>query len=116
MLWPRSLDIVGQRDHKYMSNPLNMFASLPSSCLPEARRQSMGRLFGFGIQKARQKAGLSIEQAARRSGMEVSAWAAIEEGQVPQDINQLRAMTDALEIGFDQIANMVLLCRDAWEL
>ncbi len=99
-----------------MSNPLKMFASLPSSSLPEARRQSMGRLFGFGIQKACEKAGLSIEQAAHRSGMEVSAWAAIEEGQVPQDISQLRAMTDAMEIGFDKIANMVLLCRDAWEL
>ena len=48
--------------------------------------------------------------------MEVSQWAAIEEGQVPQDINQLRAMTDAMEIGFDKIANLVLLCRDAWEL
>ena len=48
--------------------------------------------------------------------MEVSEWAAIEEGYVPQDINRLRAMAGAMEIRFDQIAMLVLLCRDAWEL
>ena len=96
-----------------MSTALKMSTFLPSSYL---FRQSMGRLFGFGIQEARKKAGLSLEQAARRSGMEVSAWAAIEEGQVPQDFNQLHAMADAMEISFDRIANMVLLCRDAWSL
>jgi hypothetical protein len=99
-----------------MSTPLKMFASLPSSYLPEVRRQSMGRLFGFCIQKTRKKANLSIEEAARLSGMQSSEWMAIEEGAVPQEINRLRAMADAMEISFDKIATLVLVCRDAWEL
>ena len=41
---------------------------------------------------------------------------AIEDGHVPQDIDRLRAMAAALEISFGKLANMVLLCRDAWEL
>jgi len=99
-----------------MSTPLKMFASLPSSYLSEVRRQSMGRLFGFCIQKTRENTDLSIEEAARLSGMESSEWMAIEEGNVPQDINRLRAMADAMEINFDKIATLVLVCRAAWEL
>ena len=52
-----------------MSTELKMFASLPSSHL---LRQSMGRLFGSCIQEARKTAGLSLEEAARLSGMEAS--------------------------------------------
>jgi hypothetical protein len=99
-----------------MSTPLKMFASLPSSYLPEVRRQSMGRLFGFCIQKTRENTDLSIEKAARLSGMKSSEWMAVEEGSVPQDIDQLRAMADAMEISFDKIATLVLVCRAAWEL
>jgi len=94
-----------------MSTTYKMFASLPSS--DELFRQSMGRLFGFGIQEARKQAGLSIEEAARLSGMDVSEWLAIEGGSVPQDINRLRAMADAMEISFDKIATLVLVCREA---
>ena len=96
-----------------MSTELKMFAPLPSSHL---LRQSMGRLFGSCIQEARKTAGLSLEKAARLSGMKVSEWMAVEEGTVPQDVNQLRAMADAMQISFDQIGNLVLLCRAAWEL
>jgi ribosome-binding protein aMBF1 (putative translation factor) len=99
-----------------MSTTCKMFASLPSSYVPEIRRQSMGRLFGFCIQAARKDAGLSIEDAARLSGMELTEWMAIEDGNVPQDINRLRAMAEAIEVSFDKIASMVLVCRAAWEL
>ena len=96
-----------------MSTNFKMFAPLPSSHL---LRQSIGRLFGFCIQEARKKADLSITEAARLSGMESSEWMAIEEGSVPQDVNRLRAMADAMEISFDKIATLVLVCRAAWEL
>jgi len=33
-----------------------------------------------------------------------------------QDINRLRAMAEALEVSFETIASMVLVCRAAWEL
>ena len=107
---------MDQLEHKYMSTTLNMFASLPSSYTPEIRRQSMGRLFGRGICACRERAGLSVEEAARLSGMEVSQWMAIEDGSVPQDVNQLRSMAAAMEVSFDKIATLVLVCRGAWEL
>jgi ribosome-binding protein aMBF1 (putative translation factor) len=99
-----------------MSMTSKMFAPLPSSYVPEIRRRSLGRLFGFCIQETRINAGLSVEEAARLSGMESSEWMSIEDGYVPQDISQLRAMAGALEISFDKIATMVLVCRGAWEL
>ncbi len=50
------------------------------------------------------------------SGMEVSEWMAIEDGCVPQDINRLRAMAETMQISFDKIATLVLVCRAAWEV
>jgi transcriptional regulator with XRE-family HTH domain len=93
-----------------------MFAPLPATYVPEIRRRSMGRLFGFCIEETRKSAGLSIEDAARLSGMALTEWMAIEAGNVPQDINRLPAMAEAMQISFDTIASMVLVCRAAWEL
>jgi transcriptional regulator with XRE-family HTH domain len=93
-----------------------MFATLPPSYLPEQRRVVWGRMFGHCIQETRKNADLSIEDAARLSGMEPSEWMAVEEGTVPEDISQLRAMADAMEVSFDKIATLVLVCREAWEL
>ena len=99
-----------------MSTMYKMFAPLPSTYVPEIRRQSIGRLFGFGIQEMRQSAGLSIDEAARLSGMELTEWMAIEDGCVPQDINRLRAMAEAMQINFEKLASWVVVCRAAWEL
>lgn len=90
-------------------------ASLPPSIATEMR-QFWGRMFGSGIQAHRQRAGISVEEAAGLSGMTVSEWMAIEDGHVPQDVNRLRAMAAAIEIRYDQIATMALLCQDAWEV
>ena len=73
-------------------------------------------MFGLSIQEVRKGAGLSIEQAAPLAGIEISEWAAIEDGYIPQDQNRLRVMAAAMEISFDRIAMLVLLCREAWEL
>ncbi len=99
-----------------MSTKKNMFASLPPSYLPELRREAWGRLFGLSIRESRKGAGLTIEQAAPLAGIEVSEWEAIEHGYVPQDQNLLRAMAATMEISFDRIAMLVMLCREAWEL
>jgi hypothetical protein len=99
-----------------MNTTCKIFATLPSTYIPEVRHRSMGRLFGFCIQQTRESVGLSIEEAARLSGMELTQWMAIEDGNVPQEINQLRAMAEAMQINFDKIASMVLVCRGAWEL
>ena len=99
-----------------MSTMFSMFRSLPPTYLPELRRQVWGRLFGRGIQEARSKAGLSVEEAARLSGIEASEWAAMEEGCVPQTTDQLHSIAGTLEISYDRLLNLVLLCREAWEL
>jgi len=92
------------------------FAPLPADYVPELRRQTWGHFFGLGIQEARKSAGLSIEDAARLSGMESSEWMAIEGEHVPQETDRLRAMAAALEVSFEKMFNFVLLCREAWEL
>ena len=82
--------------------------------LGAVRRLIWGRLFGQCIGKTREAAGRSVEEAARLAGMETCAWAAIEAGFVP-DTSQLRPMAGALEIGFDKMATLAVLCRDGWK-
>jgi transcriptional regulator with XRE-family HTH domain len=95
---------------------MRQFAPLPPSYVPDLRRQFWARMFGHSILQTRDAAGLSIEQAAQLSGMEISEWVAVEDGHVPADLNRLRAMAEALSIRYDQIATMTMVCREAWEL
>lgn len=99
-----------------MSTPTKMFRPLPPTYLPELRRQVWGRLFGLGIRASRTEAGLTIEEAARLSGIELSEWMAIEDGHVPQETDQLRSMAAVLEVSSEKMLNWVALCREAWEL
>ena len=99
-----------------MSTPIKMFRPLSPTYLPELRRQSWGRLFGLGIRASRTEAGLTIEEAARLSGIELSEWMAIEDGHVPQETDQLRSMAAVLEVSSEKMLNWVALCREAWEL
>jgi len=48
--------------------------------------------------------------------MEISEWMAIEDGNVPQDVTRLRAIAASIEVSYDQISSLALLCREAWEL
>ena len=81
-----------------------------------ALRRSWAGIFAKAIEHNRQARGLSLEEAAQLAGMEVSQWAAIEAGSVPQTTAQLHALAGTLEIGYDRLFNLVLLCRDAWEM
>jgi transcriptional regulator with XRE-family HTH domain len=81
-----------------------------------ALRRFWAGIFAKAIRHNRQARGLSVEDAAQLAGMEASEWAAIEAGSVPQTTAQLHALAGTLEIGYDRLLNLVLLCRDAWEL
>jgi len=81
-----------------------------------ALRRFWAGIFAKAIQHNRQARGLSVEEAAQLAGMEVSEWAAIEAGSVPQTTDQLRSIAGTLEISYDRLLNLVLLCREAWEL
>ena len=99
-----------------MSTPTKMFRTLPPTYLPELRRQSWGRLFGLGIRATRTEVGLTVEEAAGLSGIELSEWMSIEDGHVPQQVDRLRSISATLEISFEKMLNWVVLCREAWEL
>lgn len=87
--------------------------SLEASIL--LRRRFWAGVFTKAIEHNRQARGLSIEDAAWLSGMEASEWAAIEAGAVPQTMSQLLSIAGTLEINYERLLNLVLLCRDAWE-
>jgi Helix-turn-helix domain len=99
--------LTGNAFKKYMSM---MFYGQDD--LGSVRRLVWGRFFGLCIGRTREAAGRSVEEAARLAGMEASKWAAVEAGYVPAP-ERLRPMADALEIGYDRIATMAVLCRDA---
>jgi transcriptional regulator with XRE-family HTH domain len=80
------------------------------------RRRFWAGVFAEAIAYNRQARGLSVEDAAELAGMDASEWAAIEAGSVPQTAAQLQSMAGTLEIHYDRLLNLVLLCRDAWEL
>jgi transcriptional regulator with XRE-family HTH domain len=82
--------------------------------LAPMRRMVWGQLFGQCVGKTREAAGRSVEEAAHLAGMEASEWSAVEAGFVPGPA-KLRPMADALELRYDRIATMAVLCRDAWE-
>jgi transcriptional regulator with XRE-family HTH domain len=83
--------------------------------LRQANSQFWGRIFGSSIQQNRKKKGLSVAEAARLTGMEPSAWAAVEAGHVPETAAQLRSMAGALKLSNAQFGIVVLLCQGAWE-
>jgi len=91
-------------------------APLHPSIATDYRRQFWGHMFGDGIRISRERAGISVEEAAGLSGMAVSEWMTIEDGNVPRDVTRLRAIAAAIEVSYDQIASLALLCREAWKL
>lgn len=93
----------------------NMFsASLPRSRRAAFERRAWGQLFGQLIQGVREEQGRSLEDAARLAGMTASEWEAIEGGKVPSTREQLVSMAEALEIGWEWMAAIAVLCRQAW--
>lgn len=73
------------------------------------------RMFGQFIQSGREKAGLSIEQAAELAGMSAEDWAGIEVGTwLPTTRQQFRSMAAALGLEWATMASIILMCRQAW--
>lgn len=72
-------------------------------------------MFGSFIESGREKAGLTVEQAAVLAGMDPAEWTAIEAGdQLPKTRRQLQFMAIALEMEWATMANIVCLCSGAW--
>jgi transcriptional regulator with XRE-family HTH domain len=93
------------------------FASLPSTTDNEYFQGVWSRFFGLFIESAREKASLSVEQAAGLADMSTAEWSAIEAGaSLPTTRQQFRSIADALDIEWVTMAKIVLMCRQAWGL
>jgi hypothetical protein len=74
-----------------------------------------GRMFGHFIESGREKAGLSIEQAAVLAGMSAEDWTGLEVGAwLPTTRRQFRSIAIALGIEWDTMTSIILMCRQAW--
>lgn len=58
--------------------------------------------------------GLSLEETARRAGMTVEQWDAIEAGRVPETWQQICAMAKGLKQSRVMLASRVILYAAAW--
>jgi transcriptional regulator with XRE-family HTH domain len=89
-------------------------ASFPRSSRAAFQRQVWAEFFGLLIQGAREEKGRSVEETARLAGMTVSQWEEIEAGRVPSTREQLVSMASALEVDWNGMASLAVLCRQAW--
>jgi transcriptional regulator with XRE-family HTH domain len=78
-------------------------------------RKVWAALFGEHIQGIREEKGISIEEAARRAGMTVAEWVAIEASRVPESWEQICAIAKGLKEKRVAVASLVLLYAGAWE-
>ena len=92
-----------------------LFAPLPTTTDNDYFQGAWRRFFGRFIESGREKAGLSLEQAATLAGISAEEWTAIEAGaSLPATRQQLQSIADALHIEWALMTRIVLLCRQAW--
>lgn len=89
--------------------------SLPAFDVDGICRRLWGALFGQDIQGIREDKHLSVEKAARRAGMTVAAWEAIEAGRVPETWEQICSLAEGLKESRLEMASLVLLYAGAWD-
>jgi transcriptional regulator with XRE-family HTH domain len=91
------------------------FTLLPESEDNQYFQAVWSRVFGAFIQSAREKAGMTVEQAARLTGTDAQRWREIEAGTwLPATRQQLHLLAAALDVDWATMARIVLMCRQAW--
>jgi hypothetical protein len=91
------------------------FAPLPLTTENLFFQGVWSRMFGHFIESGREKAGLSIEQAACLAGMSVEDWTGLEVGTwLPATRQQFRSIAAALNIDWAVMTSIILMCRQAW--
>ena len=93
------------------------FASLPFTDDSRYFQGVWARMFGQLIRSARRKAGRSVKETATRAGMDPAQWLGVEAGDyLPMTRRQLHVVADAVAMEWTSMVNVVLLCRQAWEI
>ena len=91
------------------------FTLLPSTDDNRYFEGLCARLFGKFIESGREKAGLSVAQAAELAGMSLEDWTGIEVGTwLPNTRRQFRAIAAALDLDWATMTSIILMCRQAW--
>lgn len=67
------------------------------------------------VQQRRFEVGLSLEEAAELSGLQVSQWAALESGWVPTEDAMFRAIGDTLAVAWPNLAIYAMAAESAQE-
>jgi transcriptional regulator with XRE-family HTH domain len=94
-----------------------MFTPLPSTVENEYFEGVWSRMFGSFMASAREKAGLSVEQAARMTCIGAQRWSAMEAGNwLPETRQQFHLVAAALDIEWSLMVSIVMMCREAWGL
>lgn len=94
-----------------------MFTPLPSTAENEYFEGVWSRMFGSFMASGREKAALSVEQAAKLTGIGAQRWSAMEAGHwLPETRQQFRSIAAALDINWDTMVSIVMMCRGAWGL
>ena len=81
------------------------FVSAPKCPSPAAAQPAdLGLLLAGCIRRRREELGLSIERAAKLTGLEISQWYALEAGWVPNlESGLLEAIAGTLEVSFPDV-------------
>jgi len=94
-----------------------MFTPLPSTDENKYFEGVWSRVFGSFMGSAREKAGISVEQAAGMTCIGAQRWSAMEAGDwLPETRQQFHLIASALDIDWDTMVGVVMMCRGAWGL
>jgi len=92
-----------------------MFTPLPSTAENQYFEGVWARMFGAFTASGREKAGLSVEQAAIPAGIEAQRWTALEAGDwLPATREQCHRIAAALDIDWATMTRLILMCRQPW--
>jgi transcriptional regulator with XRE-family HTH domain len=78
------------------------------------RRKVSGQVFGELIQKARVADGRPLEEIAPLAGLTVSEWMEIEAGQVPDTVEHICLLANALGLSQSWKSSVVNHCVETW--
>ena len=95
---------------------MSMTVSHPPLSRRAVPRRAHGQNFGGLIRAARLDLGLPLEEIAPLAGLTVPEWEAIEAGKVPDLVEQIYLLVQALQLGNSWRPYLVKLFIGAWEL
>jgi transcriptional regulator with XRE-family HTH domain len=78
---------------------------------PEDPRLQPAAALAFFVERRRARLNLTVEEAARLTGLEISQWQALESGWVPEDRLDIQAIAAVLEVPEEDLQSFVDMHR-----